>query len=388
MRALCWHGKNDLRVEDVPDPEIINPRDAIVRVTLSAACGSDLHAIHGLVPTLEAGDILGQECLGEIVETGPGVQKLRKGQRVSVSSFIACGSCWFCKQKLFASCDNTNQAIELQQPMLGHPTAGRFGYGHAYGGYAGSHAQFVRVPHADVNCFPVPSGISDEAAVFLSDTLPTAWIGAEMCAIQPGQIVAVYGCGGLGLMAQQAARLLGAERVIGIDTYPERLALARQLGSEIVNYAQVETVLEKLQDLCGGRGPDAIIDAVGLEAEGTGSQQAYDRVKQALHLEGDRAEALRSALFSCRKGGIVSVVGFYELMDKFPFSMLLNKGLTLRTSFPQTQACVAQLAECIGAGKIDPSVLVTHRFTLEEAPEAYKTFGDRANGCVRAVFKP
>lgn len=389
MRALCWNGVKDIKVESVPDPVLLNPRDAIVRVTLSSTCGSDLHVIDGLIPAMQPGDILGHECVGEVLEVGSGVRQLKPGDRVVVSSAIACGACYFCRHELFSCCDNTNQAIELQQPMLGQPTGGSYGFSHAFGGYAGSHAQFIRVPHADVGCFKIPDGVSYEQALFLSDAVPTGYMGAEMCNIQPGDLVAVYGCGAVGLMAQRSAFLLGAERVFAIDNVPERLQMARDLvGSEVLNFEQGETVLEKIQDLTGGRGADAIIDAVGQQATPRGLQGAYDKVAQTLHLATDMGEALRSALFSCRKGGTVVILGIYELMDKFPLGMIINKSLTVRAALQNGQAYVPRLLDLVQAGKLDSSFLLTHRFSLEDSPHGYEVFRKREDGCVRAVFTP
>lgn len=389
MKALCWNGVNDLRVETVPDPQLINPKDVILKVNLSTTCGSDLHLIDGLIPTMREGDIIGHEFCGEVVEVGREVKKVKAGMRVVVPSFISCGSCWYCQEQLFSCCDNTNQAIELQQPMLGHPTAGIYGYSHAFGGYAGSHAQYVRVPHADVGCFEIPDGISDEQAMFLSDAAPTGYMGADFCNIKPGDIVAVYGCGGVGLMAQKSAFLMGASRVIAIDSLPERLAMAKEIvGSEIIDFTQKETVLEKLQDLTGGRGPDAVIDAVGQEASARGLQGAYDSVKQALHLSTDRGEALRSAIMACRKGGTVSILGVYGLMDKFPIGMIINKSLTVRSAQVHGQKYVPRLLEHVASGELDPSFLITHRMPLDKAPEGYDMFKHKKDGCVRVAFVP
>ncbi len=292
MRALYWNGVNDLRVGTVPDPRIVNPHDAILRVTMSTTCGSDLHFIDGYIPTMKPGDVIGHEFMGEVVETGPEVKKVRRGDRVVVPSFICCGSCWYCRHELYSLCDNTHPKPELQEPMFGYATAGIYGYTHAFGGYAGSHAEYVRVPFADVDCFRIPEGVTDEQAVFLSDAAPTGYMGADFCGIQPGDTVAVWGCGGVGLMAQKSAYLLGAERVIGIDRFPERLRLAREkAGSETIDYTAVDSVFEALKEMTGGRGPDACIDAVGMEAHGTGIDYAYDRTKQALHLVTDRGSA-------------------------------------------------------------------------------------------------
>lgn len=389
MRALCWNGVNDLRVETVPDPEIVNPHDAILKVTLSTTCGSDLHFIHGYVPTMRAGDVIGHEFMGEIVETGSAVKNVKKGDRVVVPSFIVCEQCWYCKHDLYSLCDNTNPNWELQAPLLGYPTAGIYGYTHAFGGYAGAHANYVRVPFADNDCFVVPENVSDEQALFLSDAAPIGYMGADFCDIKPGDTVAVWGCGGVGLMAQQSAFLMGAERVIAIDGLPERLQMAREnVGSETIDYTQVDSVLEVLQEMTGGRGPDACIDSVGMEAEGTGVQFAYDKVKQALRLQTDRGQALREAIMACRKGGVLSVLGVYGVMDKFPIGVIMNKGMTVRTAQQHGQKYMPRLLEHASAGELDPSFLVTHRFSLEDAPLGYELFRKREAGCVRAVFMP
>ena len=389
MRALCWNGINDLRVETVPDPEIVNPRDAILRVTMSTTCGSDLHFIGGYLPSMRAGDVIGHEFMGEVVEVGPEVRKVKVGDRVVVPSFICCGSCWYCKNDLWSLCDNTNPKAELQEPLLGYPTAGIYGYTHAFGGYAGSHAQYVRVPHADSDCFVVPEGLRDEQVVFLSDAVPTGYMGAEYCDIRPGQTIAVWGAGGVGLMAMESARLLGAERVIAIDRFPERLRLASErAGAETIDYTAVDSVLEVLKEMTGGRGPDACIEAVGMEAHGTGIGHAYDRVKQALHLHTDRGSALREAILACRKGGTLSILGVYGVMDKFPLGTIMNKGLTIRTSQQHGQRYVPRLLDHVARGEPDPSYLATHRFTLEDAARGYEMFKEKQDGCVRAVFTP
>ena len=388
MRALVWNGANDLRVETVPDPELVNPKDVILKVSLSTTCGSDLHLIDGYIPTMRAGDILGHEFMGEVLEVGSGVERVKKGDRVVVPSFVSCGSCWYCGQNLFSLCDNTNPNAELQEPLFGYPTAGIYGYTHAFGGYAGSHAEYIRVPHADVGCFTVPDGLSDEQALFMSDAGPTGFMGADFCNIHPGDTVAVWGAGGVGLMAMRSAYLLGAERVVAIDRFPERLELARvHAGAETIDYSQ-ENVLERLKDITGGRGPDSCIDAVGMEAHGTGAGYAYDRVKQALRLETDRGTALREAVLACRKGGTVSIVGVYGVMDKFPIGTVINKGLTVRAAQQHGQAYVPRLLEHAVRGELDPTYLVTHRFSLEDAPRGYELFKTKEDGCVRAVFKP
>ena len=389
MRALCWKGINNLRVETVADPEIVNPHDAILRVTMSTTCGSDLHFIHGYIPMMREGDVIGHEFMGEVVEVGPQVTRVQVGDRVVVPSFIVCGACWYCRHELYSLCDNTNPKPELQEPLLGYPTAGIYGYTHAFGGYAGAHAQYVRVPHADNDCFKVPEGLRDEQVVFLSDAAPTGYMGADFCEIQSGDTVAVWGCGGVGLMAQRSAYLLGAERVIAIDRFPERLQMAREkAGSETIDYTAVDSVVETLKEMTGGRGPDACIDAVGMEAHGTGIGYAYDRVKQALRLESDRGEALRQAILACRKGGTLSILGVYGVMDKFPIGVIMNKGLTVRTAQQHGQKYLPRLLEHASKGELDPSYLVTHRFSLEDAPRGYEMFKKKEDGCVRAVFTP
>jgi threonine dehydrogenase-like Zn-dependent dehydrogenase len=389
MRALCWNGINDLRVETVADPEIVNPRDIILKVLLSTTCGSDLHFIGGYIPTMREGDVIGHEFMGEVVELGSAVKKVKKGERVVVPSFVCCGGCWYCRHELWSLCDNTNPNTELQEPLLGYPTGAVYGYTHAFGGYAGSHAQYMRVPHADVDCFHVPDGVSDEQAVFLSDAAPTGYMGADFCAIQPGQVVAVWGAGGVGLMAMRSAYLLGAERVIAIDRFPERLALASdKVGAETINYQETDDVVDQLKAMTGGRGPDACIDAVGMEAHGAGLEYAYDRAKQALHLHTDRGSALRQAILACRKGGTLSILGVYGVMDKFPIGVIMNKGLTVRTAQQHGQKYVPRLLEHVSRGELDPSFLVTHRFSLEDSTKGYELFKKKQDGCVRAVFAP
>jgi threonine dehydrogenase-like Zn-dependent dehydrogenase len=389
MRALCWNGVNDLRVETVGDPEIVNPHDAILKVTMSTTCGSDLHFIDGYIQGMRAGDVIGHEFMGEVVEVGRDVKRVQKGDRVVVPSFICCGACWYCQHELWSLCDNTNPRPELQEPIFGYPTAGIYGYTHAFGGYAGAHAEYVRVPHADNDCFEVPDGLRDEQALFLSDAAPTGYMGAEFCNLHAGDIVAVWGCGAVGLMAQKSAFLLGAERVIAIDRFPERLRLAREkIGAETIDYTAVDSVVETLKEMTGGRGPDACIDAVGMEAHGTGIEYAYDRVKQALHLETDRGEALREAILACRKGGTLSILGVYMLMDKFPIGAIMNKGLTVRTAQQHGQKYVPRLLEHAARGELDTSFLATHRLSLEEGPRGYEMFKKKQDGCVRAVFTP
>ncbi|NHN59275.1 zinc-dependent alcohol dehydrogenase [Halorussus rarus] len=389
MRALCWEGVEDLRVETVPDPEIVSPRDAVLEVGLTTTCGSDLHFIDGYLPTMREGDVIGHEFMGTVAETGRKVESVEAGDRVVVPSFVGCGNCGHCRADEWSLCDNTNPNPELQEPILGYPTAGIYGYTHAFGGYAGSHAEYVRVPHAESNCFRVPDDLSDEQALFASDAWPTGYMGADFCDIEEGDTVAVWGCGGVGLMAQQSAALMGAEQVVGIDRFPERLRLAREeAGSVTIDYTAVDSVVDELKSLTGGRGPDACIDAVGMEAHGTGVQHAYDRAKQAMRLQTDRGEALRQAMVACRKGGTLSILGVYGVMDKFPLGIAMNKGLTVRTAQQHGQRYVPELLDHVAEGEMDPSYLATHEFSLEEAPRGYEMFREKEDGCVRAVFAP
>ena len=389
MRALCWMGVNDLQVNTVPDPTIVNPHDVILKVGLTTTCGSDLHLLGGYIPTMREGDVIGHEYMGEVVEVGPEAKQLKAGDRVVVPSFLGCGKCWYCDHDEWSLCDNTHPKPELQEPALGYPTGGIPGYCHAFGGYAGSHAEFIRVPFGDVNAFTVPDGITDEQALFLSDAVPTGYMGADFAAIKPGDTVAVWGCGGVGLMAQKSAMIMGAGRVIAIDRLPERLAMARDIiGSETINYEESDSVLEELREFTHGKGPDACIEAVGMEAHGTGPQYAYDRVKQALHLETDRGSALREAIMAVRKGGTLSIVGVYGLMDKFPLGVLMNKGITIRTAQQPGQRYMPAMLDHVLKGELDPSFLVTHRMSLEEAPKGYELFKDKQDGCMRAVFAP
>lgn len=388
MRALTWQGVNQLSVETVPDPRIVNPHDVVLRVRRSAVCGSDLHFLGGYIPTMRAGDVIGHEFVGDVVEVGPEVTGVGVGDRVVVPSFIGCGACWHCSHDQWSLCDNSHPKPELSEVALGYPTGGIYGYTHAFGGYAGSSAEYVRVPYAATNCFVVPEGITDDQAVFVSDAAPTGWMGADFADIQPGDTVAVWGCGAVGLMAQNAARLMGAGRVIGIDLLPERLALAREIGSETVDLREVDSLQETLRDLTGGRGPDSCIEAVGMEAQGRGLQGAYDKVKQAVRLETDRATPLREAVLACRKGGTVSVIGVWGLLDKFPMGAVMNKGLTVRSAQQHGQAYVPTLLEHVASGDLRTDLLATHVMPLEKGPEGYAMFKEKADGCVRAVFAP
>lgn len=390
MRALCWNGVRQLAVETVPDPGILNPRDAIVEVRLSSVCGSDLHLLNGyLRPFMREGDIIGHEFIGTVVETGPEVHQVRKGDRVIVTPLIGCGGCRYCDQDLWSLCDNSNPNPELLEAIWGDSIAGAFGYSHATGGYAGGHAGFVRVPFADNGCFRVPDELSDEQALFASDAFPTGYMGADLAGIERGDVVAVWGCGGVGQMAIRSAYLLGAECVIAIDRFPERLRMAAEKGgAEVLDYEEVD-VLEALKEMTGGRGPDRCIEAVGMEAHGTGPDYWYDRAKQALRLETGRSQALRQAIVACRKGGTLVVLGvFVGFIDKFPIGAVMNKGLTIRTGQQHGQRYAARLLERIVRGDVDPSYLVTHRMPLEEGPRGYELFRKKEDGCVRVVFDP
>jgi threonine dehydrogenase-like Zn-dependent dehydrogenase len=390
MKATCWWGRGQVRVVDVPDPKILNPHDAIVRVTLTAICGSDLHLYDGYVPTMMRGDVLGHEFMGEVVEVGAEVKNLRVGDRVIVPFPIGCGRCWFCKNDQWSLCDNTNPNAWMTESLLGYGTAGIYGYSHLYGGYAGGQAEYVRVPFADVNPLKVPDGIPDEKVLFLTDIFPTGWQAAEFCELKPSDVVAVWGAGPVGQFAIASAKLLGAERVIAIDRFPERLRMAeRQWKAETLNYSEVKDVYEALKELTGGRGPDACIDAVGMEAHGTTIDAWYDRAKQALRLELDRAHALRQALHCCRKGGIVSIPGVYAgFIDKVPFGTAFGKGLTLRMGQTHVQNYTRTLLARIERGDIDPSVIITHRVSLDDAPEMYRTFRDKQDECIKVVMRP
>ena len=389
MRALVWQGINKLAVETVDDPRILNPHDAIVRVTASVSCGSDLHLVGGYVPTMRAGDILGHEFLGEIVEVGSAVTKRRVGDRVVVNSFIACGQCWYCLQGKTSLCDNTNTAPGLNDVLFGASLGGCFGFGYTTGGYAGSHAEYVRVPFVDVGSFIVPDGVTDAQAVFASDAVPTGWMGASESNIQPGDVVAVWGAGGVGQMAARSAMLLGASRVVVIDRIPERLAQVREvIGAETINYEEVDLQPE-LRELTGGRGADVAIEAVGLEAHSPGIDGVYDKLKTTLRMATDRPTAVRQALFGVRKGGSVFILGVYAgFVDKFPLGAMMNKGLTVRTGQQNGHQYIPMLLERIQRGEITTDHLATHTMSLEDAPHGYEIFKNKEDGCVRALFVP
>jgi threonine dehydrogenase-like Zn-dependent dehydrogenase len=389
MRATTWHGKKDIRVERVPDPQILNDQDAIVRITSTAICGSDLHLYNGFVPSMEPGDILGHEFMGEVVEIGRGVRKLKKGDRVVVPFPIACGGCFSCHSKLFSCCENSNPNAHLAEKMWGHSPSGIFGYSHLTGGYAGGQAEYARVPFADVGPIKVPGHLHDDQVLFLSDILPTGYMGAEMCDIEPGDTIAVWGCGPVGQFAMKSAFLLGAERVIAIDRVPERLDLARQkVGAETLNYEEVD-IYEALREMTGGQGPDACIDAVGLEAHAPSLQYVYDRAKQAMMLETDRPIALRQAILTCRNGGNISVIGVYGgFIDKFPMGSVMNRSLTIKTGQCHVQRYMQPLLDRIVKGEIDPSFVISHHMPLNQAPEGYAIFNNKQDDCTKIVLKP
>lgn len=389
MKATCWHGARDVRVEQVPDPVIINPGDAIVKISSTAICGSDLHLYNGVVPSMMQGDILGHEFMGEVVEIGAAVKRLKVGDRVVVPFPIACGQCFFCEQKLFSVCENSNPNAYLAEKMWGHTTAGIFGYSHLTGGYAGGQAEYARVPYADVGPLVVPPELSDDKVLFLSDVLPTGFMAAEACDIVPGAVVAVWGCGPVGQFAIQSAYLLGAERVIAIDHYQDRLDMARDVShAEVLNFDEVD-ILDALREMTGGRGPDACIDAVGMEAHGAGAGYAYDRVKQAMRLESDRPTALREALLSCRNAGVVSIAGVYGgFSDKIPFGAVMNRGLTIRAGQCHVQRYMQPLLERIMNGDIDPAAIITHHLDLDDAPQAYEMFKHKQDRCIKVVMHP
>jgi threonine dehydrogenase-like Zn-dependent dehydrogenase len=388
MKANCWYGKEDLRVVNVPDPEIINDRDAVIKITSTAICGSDLHLYGGFVPSMQEGDILGHEFMGEVVDVGGKVGNLQVGDKVVVPFPISCGKCFFCSQDLFSCCENSNPNSNLAEKMWGHATSGMFGYSHLTGGYAGGQAEYVRVPYADVGPIKVPNSISDDKVLFLSDILPTGYMAAENCNIKEGDTVAVWGCGPVGLFSIVSAFLLGAERVFAIDRIPERLAKAREAGAETINYEE-QSVLETLKEATGGRGPDSCIDAVGMEAHGQGLIGFYDRAKQAMMLESDRPIALREAMMAVRNGGTLSVPGVYGgLIDKVPFGSVMNRSVTIKTGQTHVHKYLKPLLDRIEKEEIDPSFIISHHLGLEQAPEAYKMFRDKTNECTKVVLHP
>jgi threonine dehydrogenase-like Zn-dependent dehydrogenase len=389
MKALAWYGTNDVRVVKVPEPTIVNPRDAIIKVTLTAICGSDLHLLDGFIPTMQKGDILGHEFMGEVVAVGAENKALQVGDRVIVPFTISCGRCWFCSSQLFSLCDNSNPNAWMAEKIYGFSPAGLFGYSHMMGGYAGGQAEYVRVPFADVGPLKVPESLTDEQVLFLTDIFPTGYMAAENCNIQPGDTVAVWGCGPVGQFAIKSAWLLGAGRVIAIDREQDRLQMAAEEGkAETLNYEQLD-IFHALKDLTGGRGPDACIDAVGLEAHGTNIDYYYDKAKTMAMMATDRVSALRQAIHACRKGGTVSIPGVYGgFLDKVPLGAAFNKGLTLKMGQTHVQRYLPKLLSHIERGDIDPSFVITHRIRLDDAAKAYKVFRDKRDGCIKVVMKP
>lgn len=389
MKALCWHGKNDVRVDNVPEPKIINDRDAIIKITATAICGSDLHIYNGLVPSMESGDVLGHEFMGEVVEVGNNNDYLQVGDKVVVPFTISCGDCFFCKKDLYAACDRSNPNAEMARKKMGQSAAALFGYSHMFGGYWGGQAEYVRVPFSNVGPIKVPQGIPDEKVLFLSDIFPTGYMAAENCNIQKGDTVAVWGCGPVGQFSIQSAWLLGANRVIAIDCIPERLSLAEKHGSaEIINFEK-EDVYERLMAMTGGIGPDCCIDAVGTEAHAPTLDAFIDQTKQTLHISTDRPHTLRETIKCCRKGGVISMPGVYlGNLDNLPIGAFMNKGLTLKTGQTHMQRYLQPLLDLVVEGKIDPSFIITHRVKLAEAPEAYKTFNEKNDECIKVVMTP
>ena len=389
MKALCWHGTHDVRVDEVPDPTIMNARDAIVRITSTAICGSDLHLYDGYIPTMESGDILGHEFMGEVVEVGSEVHNLAVGDRVVVPFPISCGRCRHCRREEYSLCDNSNPNAWMAEKMYGYSPAGLFGYSHLLGGYAGGQAEYARVPYADVGPVKIPEELDDERVLFLSDILPTGWQAALNCDIKPGDVVAVWGCGPVGQFTILSAYLQGAEKVIAIDRIADRLELAREhSGAEVINYGD-EDIFEALHEMTGGRGPDACIDAVGLEAHGFGIAGAYDKAKQAVRLQTDRPTVLRQVIQACGKGGVVSLAGVYGgLLDKVPMGAAFNKSLTLKMGQTHVQRHLPDLLRRVRDGEIDPRFVITHRMPLSKGPEAYETFREKSDGCIKVVLKP
>ncbi len=390
MKALCWHGKSDVRCDTVPDPRIEDPRDAIIKVTACAICGSDLHLYDGYMPTMQAGDVLGHETMGEVVEVGRGNSKLKVGDRVVVPFNIGCGDCYFCRKQLWSLCDRSNPNRDAAAKLMGHSPSGLFGYSHLLGGFPGGQAEYLRVPYADVGPIVVPEGIPDEQVLFLSDIFPTGYMAAENADIEPGDTVAVWGCGPVGQFAIQSAWMLGAGRVIAIDRVPERLEMARTHGrAETIDFSEAD-VYDQLMDMTKGRGPDRCIDSVGTEAHAGGAiGSMLDKVKAAAYLATDRPSVLREVIMCCRKGGTISVPGVYVgVVDKIPFGAFMNKGLTMKTGQTHTHRYLAPLLEKVLSGEIDPSFVITHRAGLDEGPELYRKFRDKEDGCIKVVLTP
>src|SRR4051812_17760857 len=389
MKATCWMGPQKMEVRNVPDPQILSQGDCIVRVSSTAICGSDLHLYNNFLPAMQPGDIMGHEFMGEVVEVGKQVKNIRIGDRVVVPFPIACGACANCRRGLTSICENSNPNAYQAEKLMGHSPSGIFGYSHLTGGFAGGQAEYVRVPFADVGPLKVPEGLSDDQVLFLSDILPTGYMGAEMCGIRPGDTVAVWGCGPVGQFAIVSAYLLGAERVIAIDRFPYRLQMAREkAGAITINYEEVDSVQDVLKDLTGGRGPDHCIDAVGVEGHSHGAFYLHDRMKQMMRMQTDRPIALREAILSCANGGTVSVIGVYTgLIDKFPMNSVMNRSLTIRSGQCHVHRYLKPLLEHIQNGDLDPTFVITHHMPLDEAPEGYKIFNDKEDNCEKIVFK-
>ena len=389
MKAITWHGKGDMRCETVPDPTIEDGRDAIIKVSSCAICGSDLHIMDGVIPGMERGDVVGHECMGEVVEVGRDNRKLKVGDRVVVPFTISCGECFFCQKGFFSGCERSNPNAKVAEKLWGHSPAALFGYSHILGGIPGGQAEYVRVPYADIGPIKVPDGLTDEQVLFLSDIFPTGYMGADFCNIQGGETIAVWGCGPVGQMAIRSAFILGAGRVIAIDTVPERLALARAAGAETLDFMDVD-IYDAIQEMTRGRGADACIDAVGTEASATASlDSVIDRIKVATFMGTDRPHVLRQAIHCCRNFGTVSIIGVYGgLLDKIPFGSAINRGLTFRMAQTPVQHYLPKLLDLIQSGKIDPSFVITHTASLEEGPDLYKTFRDKKDGCIKVVLKP
>lgn len=387
MKALCWEGKREVQVKAVDNPKILNPGDAVVRVTTAAICGSDLHLYDGYIPSMKKGDILGHETMGEVVEIGSAVKTVRPGDKIVIPFDIACGHCHYCENEEYSICDNTNPNAVMADKLYGYSGSGLFGYSHLFGGYAGGQAEYIRVPFVDTNSLLVPEGVPDERVLFLSDIFPTGYMAAENCSVRPGQTIAVWGAGPVGQMAVRSAFLLGAERVLVIDHYPGRLKMAEAAGAEAIDFEEVDGILDEIKYQTGGRGPDACIDAVGMESHGTTPTATLDRVKAAAYLATDRPDALRQAIQACKKGGTVSVPGVYGgFLDKFPFGAAFAKGLTFKMGQTHAQKYMKPLLERIVTDQIDPSFVITHRIRIDDGPGAYKMFSDQKDDCIKVVI--
>jgi threonine dehydrogenase-like Zn-dependent dehydrogenase len=389
VKAICWEGLNEVAVESVPDAEIVNRHDAILKVRLSSVCGSDLHQLSGYIPAMRKGDVIGHEFMGEIVETGPDVARHRVGDRVVVCSVIACGGCWFCEHGLPSCCDNTNTNPAITEAIWGQHPAAIFGYSHAMGGFKGSHAEYTRVPFVDNVAFQIPDGVDDMSALFTSDSAPTGWMGADLGDVQPGDIVAVWGCGAVGQMAANSAFIKGAERVIAMDRFDYRLdMMSREIGAEVLDYEKVD-IDAALKEMTGGRGPDVCIEAVGLESHAPGPQYRYEQLKQQLRIETDRPHTLRQAIMACRKGGRVFVLGvFAGMVDNFPMGAFMNKGLSMGSAQQHGERYIPTLLDLVARGDLKTKHLATHPLPLDEGPKGYDLFKNKKDNCVRAVFQP